>query len=75
MLNTEFKVDLALYLGELQNSTVKTLADVIKFNDLHSDVEMPPKECCQETLIDSVQTNGLSDPICASVPSLSLICV
>jgi amidase len=37
----EFKADLNAYLGELLRSPVRTLADVIAFNQAHADVELP----------------------------------
>lgn len=48
VLQTEFKVDLAKYLSELQGDvTVKSLEDVINFNDRHAAIEMPEGQCCQ----------------------------
>lgn len=50
VLDFEFKVDLALYLEELEESKVRNLMDVIKFNDRNAAVEMPEGECCQGEL-------------------------
>lgn len=37
----EFKHDLNAYLADLQESSVRTLEDVIEFNIAHADIEMP----------------------------------
>src|SRR4029450_5393945 len=37
----EFKVDLHRYLAELKNTSMRSLADLIDFNDSHADQEMP----------------------------------
>ncbi|KAK4705108.1 amidase, partial [Phenoliferia sp. Uapishka_3] len=58
VLDTDFKVDLAAYLAALNGSTVLSLEDVINFNDAHADLEFPPGECCQQTLMRAVQTTG-----------------
>jgi len=66
VLNYDFKQDLASYLSELKyngsGTAVRTLADVIIFNDKHRDIEFAENECCQETLVESVQTTGYSSP-------------
>jgi amidase len=41
VLMHELKVDLAGYLAALPRSPVRTLADVVRFNREHADVEMP----------------------------------
>ncbi|OCF31109.1 hypothetical protein I316_07241 [Kwoniella heveanensis BCC8398] len=53
-VNGDFKVDLEAYLSDLEESKVRTMVDLIQFNDLHSAEELPPHECCQERLIDSL---------------------
>lgn len=58
VLDTDFKVDLATYLSKLNNSAILTLEDLINFNDANADIEFAPGECCQQTLIQSVQTTG-----------------
>lgn len=45
---TEFKVDLEDYLRGLKESKVRTLEDIINFNDAHSAIEFPPGQGCQE---------------------------
>jgi hypothetical protein len=45
---TEFKADLENYLGSLRESKVRTLEDVINFNDAHASDEFPPGQGCQE---------------------------
>jgi len=58
VLDTDFKVDLATYLSRLNNSQILTLEVLINFNDANADIEFAPGECCQQTLIQSVQTTG-----------------
>lgn len=58
VLDTDFKVDLATYLSALNNSQIETLEDLINFNDANADIEFAPGECCQQTLIQAVQTTG-----------------
>jgi amidase len=41
VLNYELKADLAAYLARRGNSSMKSLKDVIEFNDLHREREMP----------------------------------
>ncbi|CDZ97832.1 Amidases [Phaffia rhodozyma] len=62
VLQTDFKVDLGTYLMGLNGTGPKTLEDVINFNDANADLEFAPGECCQVTLIASVQTTGKSNP-------------
>jgi amidase len=41
---------MALYLQtHLVNSSMKSLLDIIDFNEQHSDLEFPPGTCCQAT--------------------------
>ncbi len=56
----EFKVDVAKYLSELSNTSMRTLADLIAFNDAHADQEMP--WFGQEIFLLAEQTDGLDDP-------------
>lgn len=37
--------------------------DIINFNDLHRDIEFNTENCCQETLVASVQTTGKNTTI------------
>src|SRR6266536_1665584 len=56
----EFKVEVAKYLSELSNTSMRTLADLIAFNDAHADQEMP--WFGQEIFLLAEQTDGLDDP-------------
>jgi amidase len=57
----EFKVDVRKYLLELKNTQMRSLADLIEFNDSHADVEMP--WFGQELFLLSEDTDGLHDPV------------
>ncbi len=57
----EFKVDVAKYLSELSNTSMRTLADLIAFNDANADREMP--WFGQEIFLLSEDTEGLDDPV------------
>jgi amidase len=56
----EFKADMAAYLSELTNTSMRTLADLIAFNDAHADQEM--RWFGQEIFLLAEQTTGLDDP-------------
>jgi amidase len=56
----EFKADIAAYLSELSNTSMRTLADLIAFNDAHADQEM--RWFGQEIFLLAEQTGGLDDP-------------
>ncbi|HEX8929474.1 MAG TPA: amidase, partial [Actinomycetota bacterium] len=56
----EFKADIARYLSELRNTSMRTLADLIAFNDAHADQEM--RWFGQEIFLAAEQTDGLDDP-------------
>src|SRR5574341_1767092 len=56
----EFKADMASYLSELTNTSMRTLADLIAFNDAHADQEM--RWFGQEIFLLAEQTTGLDDP-------------
>ncbi len=56
----EFKADIAAYLSELSNTSMRTLADLIAFNDAHADQEM--RWFGQELFLLAEQTDGLDDP-------------
>jgi amidase len=56
----EFKADIAAYLSELSNTSMRTLADLIAFNDAHADQEM--RWFGQEIFLLAEQTTGLDDP-------------
>jgi amidase len=60
-LNVEFKAQIAQYLATLSNTKMKTLADLIAFDNSHCNQEMPFYG--QEVFLQSEATNGdLTDP-------------
>ncbi|PON55085.1 Amidase [Parasponia andersonii] len=59
-LITEFKVEIKKYLGELVNSPVRSLSDIIAFNSDNSDLEMTNKYG-QEEFILSEMTSGIGE--------------
>jgi amidase len=61
VLEYEFKANLAQYLATRPDAPVKTLADVIRFNDEHADDEMP---YFKQEILQAAEARGpLSDPI------------
>jgi amidase len=56
----EFKHDIAAYLATRPNQPMKTLADLIAFNNAHKDQEMP--WFGQELFLMAEQKGGLDDP-------------
>jgi amidase len=56
----EFKVDIAAYLSELERTSMRTLADLIAFNDAHADQEL--RWFGQEIFLLAQETTGLDDP-------------
>ena len=57
----ELKADLNAYLGELTGSSVRSLADIIAFNDAHTDQEQP--YFGQEIFLQAQETTNLDDPL------------
>jgi amidase len=57
----EFKADMAAYLSELTNTSIRTLADLIAFNDAHADEEM--RWFGQELFLAAEATTDLNDPM------------
>ena len=57
----EFKVDMAAYLSELSNTSMRTLADLIAFNEQHAAQEL--QWFGQELFLIAEQTDGLDDPV------------
>jgi amidase len=57
----EFKADIANYLSELTNTSMRTLADLIAFDDAHADQEM--RWFGQEIFLLAEETDGLDDPV------------
>lgn len=61
VLNYEFKTNINAYFASLgPNARVKTLAELIAFNDAHKDTELP--YFGQERLVMSERTTGLDAP-------------
>ena len=56
----EFKVDIAAYLAELERTSMRTLADLIAFNDAHAEQEL--RWFGQEIFLLAEETTGLDDP-------------
>lgn len=56
----EFKADLNAYLASLTDTQVRTLADVIAFNEQHADQELP--FFGQDLLLRAEATSDLQDP-------------
>ena len=56
----EFKVDIAAYLSELERTSMRTLADLIAFNDAHAEQEL--RWFGQEIFLLAEETTGLDDP-------------
>jgi amidase len=57
----EFKAGMAAYLATRPDASVKTLADLIRFNKEHADQEMP---YFQQELFEAAEARGsLSDPL------------
>ena len=57
----EFKADLNAYLAELSNTSMRTLADIIEFNNAHAGEEMPYFD--QDILLKAQATTTLDDPV------------
>ncbi len=60
VLFTEFKVDLEAYLVGLRGTTIRTIDDLIAFNDEHCDAEL--RWFGQELFHVAASTAGLDDP-------------
>jgi amidase len=56
----EFKADIAAYLSELRNTSMRTLADLIAFNEANPDPEL--RWFGQEIFVQAEATGGLDDP-------------
>jgi amidase len=59
VLLSEFKADLNAYLAELASSPVRTLADIIAFNEAHADQEL--RYFGQELLLQAQEAPALDD--------------
>jgi amidase len=60
VLHYEFKADLNRYLAALASSPVRTLAEIIAFNQVHAEEMLP--YFGQELLIEAEATSTLEDP-------------
>jgi amidase len=56
----EFKADIAAYLSELERTSMRTLADLIAFNDANAEQEL--RWFGQEIFLLAEDTTGLDDP-------------
>ncbi len=56
----EFKADIAAYLSQLGHTSMRTLADLIAFDDAHPQQEL--RWFGQEIFLLAEQTDGLNDP-------------
>ncbi|KAE9396846.1 amidase signature enzyme [Gymnopus androsaceus JB14] len=65
----DFKIDVNRYLSELKEnpSGVRTVADIIRFNDEHPDLERPKGYEDQSVLIESNQTDGFTESVLESL--------
>jgi amidase len=69
VLLCEFKDDIAAYLSELRNTDMRTLADLIAFNDAHADQEL--RWFGQEIFLQAEATGGTADPAYADALATS----
>lgn len=70
VLFSEFKVSIAAYLGGLRRTNMRTLADLIAFNDAHCDEEL--RWFGQELFDVAEATTGLDDPAYRDARALCL---
>ena len=70
VLFTEFKVDIATYLGGLRHTSMRTVADLIAFNDERCDDEL--RYFGQELFDVAEATTGLDDPAYLEARALCL---
>jgi amidase len=69
VLLCEFKADIAAYLSELRNTSMRTLADLIAFNEANADREL--RWFGQEVFLLAEATGGLDDPAYAEALATS----
>jgi amidase len=69
VLLCEFKDDIAAYLSELRNTDMRTLADLIAFNEANPDPEL--RWFGQEVFLQSEATGGTRDPAYADALATS----
>jgi amidase len=65
----EFKADIAAYLAELRNTSMRTLADLIAFNEANAEREL--RWFGQEIFLLSEATGGTADPAYADALATS----
>ncbi len=70
VLLTEFKADIEAYLGGLRRTSMRTLADLIAFNDEHCESEL--RQFGQELFDVAEATTGLADPAYRAARTLCL---
>ncbi|KAK3941391.1 amidase signature domain-containing protein [Diplogelasinospora grovesii] len=54
---TDMKRNLTAYLENLAESEVRSIADLVAFNEKHADIELPPHHPRQDVLIDAMTRN------------------
>ena len=69
VLLCEFKDDIAAYLSELRSTDMRTLADLIAFNEAHADQEL--RWFGQEIFLLAEATGGTADPAYAEALATS----
>jgi len=69
VLLCEFKDDIAAYLSELRHTDMRTLADLIAFNEAHADQEL--RWFGQEIFLLAEATGGTADPAYADALATS----
>lgn len=72
-MHAEFKLALNSYLKALINSPVKTLADVIHYNNKHADLEKTDKYS-QDVMVVAQKTNGIGKKEQAALSILAYLC-
>jgi amidase len=65
----EFKADIAAYLAELRNTSMRTLADLIAFNEANAEREL--RWFGQELFLQAEATGGVDDPAYAEALATS----
>ncbi|KAI5788569.1 amidase signature domain-containing protein [Pyronema domesticum] len=56
--HADFKEDVGAYLRTLKNTTIRSLGDLITYNNVHAVTEMPPGHCCQDIFLASNASAG-----------------
>ncbi|KAJ1694893.1 hypothetical protein LUZ63_011591 [Rhynchospora breviuscula] len=69
-LTTEFKMAINEYLSQLTSSPVRSLADIISFNENH-DKEEKIKEYDQQVFLDSESTNGINSTVRNAISNMA----